>query len=129
MNNYISYLYFIRTLYRKRVVGRNVASNNLAIILIFLNVFSIFFIIEWLFEIKGIMFLSLHVNVPLAPIVLAISFIFYYISFIANRKKRKISIKQIRIAYTKSINYRIYYVIVYLFFTLSFLIISFILNH
>lgn len=77
MKLYFIYRLFIRNLYKKRVKGRTSAAEALANICLFSNLFTIFFILESHFNIKGIWHLSTSSNFPLAPLAMGMFIVIY----------------------------------------------------
>jgi len=125
----LKFIYFlsIRKIYKKRIKDRGVASANLALIMLTLNIVGIIFIIEFLLPVKGLIFYFTGDNLPAGPLgilIFGVGTLVYYLFFYKNKKNK---VQVIRIAYSKSKLIKKYHVILYLVFSVIFLGLSLIL--
>lgn len=126
---WISYKIFIRKLYVKRTRGRNIGSDLLSFMILLFNILSIFILLENIFDLNGIVFASLNLNLPLAPLSMFLFAIFYFIWIILFPYRWNAnSIYIIRLAYHTTSKYSRKEVFLTLGFTLSLLLIAIALN-
>jgi len=78
-NLFIYYNLIIRKLYNKKSRGWRAAASNLFFILFILHILTFLLFFEAIFEVKGIVYLSINKKLPLAPIAAGLFFLLYLI--------------------------------------------------
>lgn len=105
-NNYFAIVLYIliKKLYTKKVKGRNTAANNLRLIMVLINIFTLFFLTEWLLPIKGFIYLSHAKILPMAPTAMLVFGVLFGLSYLIfpPKKFNAEKIKTIRSAYKKT---------------------------
>lgn len=117
-NNYLIIVFsiLIRKVYFNKVKGRNIASNNLRLMMIIINIFTFLLLLEWLLPIKGFIYLSHTKILPMAPTAMLVFGILYgaiYL-FFPPKKYNAEKIGIIRKAFDKANAITRSYVITYL---------------
>lgn len=77
---WINYKILIRKLYSKRVKGRSASADNLTFMLLLLQSFTLIFLLEGVFDIKGFMYVSLNLNIPMVPFGMGVFLVLYVIT-------------------------------------------------
>jgi uncharacterized membrane protein YidH (DUF202 family) len=128
-NLWIIYNVFLRKTYKKWYKGRSQQVNSLALMFIMFNFMTVSFLLEWLFPIKGFIYLSHSKVIPMAPTAMLVFGILYGIIYlIFPPKKYNIEkIKIIRRAFEKTNAITRGYVITYLIISFVMFMVSMIL--
>ena len=120
---WILYKLLIRKIYLTWYKGRGQQAWTLSLLLITMNLLSIEILLEWLFGIKGFIYLSHSQDLPLGPIAMLIALVGFTLLFLFKPKRDKLStFRIIRHAYIKSLKVKREWVVTYTIFSLIFLI-------
>jgi len=126
---WIIYNVFLRKTYKKWYKGRSSQVNSLALMFIMFNFMTIIFLLEWLFPIKGFIYLSHAKILPMAPTAMLIFGILYgaiYLIF-PPKKYNAEKIGIIRKAFEKTAAIKRSHVIIYLIASFVLFVVSMIL--
>src|SRR6056297_2127417 len=85
----IYYILLIRKLYNKKTKGWRAAASNLSFILIILYILTFLLLFEAIFNVTGIVNLSINKKLPLAPIAAGLFLVLYFIFKVIFKKSRK----------------------------------------
>lgn len=88
-NLFIYYKLIIRKLYNKKTRGWRAAACNLSFILIILHILTFLLLFEAIFDVKGIVYLSINKKLPLAPIAAGLFLVLYFIIKVIFKKSQK----------------------------------------
>jgi hypothetical protein len=77
---WINYKILIRKLYSKRVRGRSASADSLTFMLLVLQSFTLIFLLEGMFDVKGFVYASLNLNMPIAPVGMGVLLVIYLIT-------------------------------------------------
>ena len=76
---WILYKVIIRKVYSNRIKGWSSSADNLAFMLVFIQSLTLLFFIESLFNFKAFIYVSLNLNIPIAPLFMGIFAVLYVI--------------------------------------------------